>query len=232
MLYLVPTPIGNLEDITLRALKVLKSVSTILAEDTRTSKKLLDKYEISTRLESFHAHNEHKRLESIVERLSAGEEMALISDAGTPGISDPGFLLVRAAIEAKVAITCLPGPTAMIPAMVMSGIPCDRFHYEGFLPQKKGKLTRIKYLISLPNPFVLYESPFRVVKTLKKIQELAESERKVCVSREISKMHEENIRGSLAEVISELESRSAIKGEIVIIVDGLPKRSSKNQKNA
>ena len=232
MLYLVPTPIGNLEDITLRALKVLKSVSTILAEDTRTSKKLLDKYEISTRLESFHAHNEHKRLESIVERLSAGEEMALISDAGTPGISDPGFLLVRAAIEAKVAITCLPGPTAMIPAMVMSGIPCDRFHYEGFLPQKKGKLTRIKYLISLPNPFVLYESPFRVVKTLQKIQELAESERKVCVSREISKMHEENIRGSLAEVISELASRSAIKGEIVIIVDGLPKRSSKNQKNA
>ncbi len=224
MLYLVPTPIGNLEDITIRAINVLKSVNTILAEDTRTSKKLLDRYDVSARLESFHAHNEHKRIESLLERLGSGEEMALISDAGTPGISDPGFLLVRAAVEADITISCLPGPTAMIPAMVMSGIPCDRFHYEGFLPQKKGKLTRIKYLISLPNPFVLYESPFRVVKTLKKIQELAESERKVCVSREISKMHEENIRGTLAEVISELESRSAIKGEIVIIVDGFPKK--------
>lgn len=219
MLYLVPTPIGNLEDITFRAISVLKSVEVILAEDTRTSKRLLDKYDITSRLESFHAHNEHKRLEGMVARLKAGEEIALISDAGTPGISDPGFLLVRAAIEEEIPVTCLPGPTAMIPAMVMSGIPCDKFHYEGFLPQKKGKLTRLKYLTSLPNPFVLYESPYRVVKTLKKIQELSEAERKVCVTREISKIHEENIRGTLSEVINQLESRTSIKGEIVIIVD-------------
>lgn len=224
MLYLVPTPIGNLEDITFRAISVLKSVKVVLAEDTRTSKRLLDKYEISTQLESFHAHNEHKRLDKLISRLKTGEEIALISDAGTPGISDPGFLLVRAAIEAEIELTCLPGPTALVPAMVMSGIPCDRFHYEGFLPQKKGKLTRLKYLISLPNPFVLYESPFRVIKTLKKILELSDIERKVCVTREISKIHEENIRGELSEVIVELEARSSIKGEIVIIVDGQPKK--------
>jgi len=222
MLYLVPTPIGNLEDITFRAINVLKSVSTILAEDTRTSKKLLDRYEIDTRLESFHAHNEHKRLEGIVTRLEGGEDIALISDAGTPGISDPGFLLARAAAEKGIPLTCLPGPTALIPAIVMSGMPCDRFHYEGFLPQKKGKLTRLKYLLSLPNPFVLYESPFRIIKTLKRIQELEEVDRKICVCREISKVHEEAIRGTLSSVIAELESRPSVKGEIVLVVDGLP----------
>lgn len=223
MLYLVPTPIGNLEDITIRALSVLKSVSTILAEDTRTSRKLLDKYEISTRLESFHAHNEHKRLEGLIDRLKNAEDIALISDAGTPGISDPGFLIVRAAVEADIPISCLPGATAMIPAIVMSGLPCDKFHYEGFLPQKKGKLTRLKYLISLPHPFIIYESPYRVIKTLKRIKELSDVQRQVCVTREISKMHEENIRGELSEVIAELESRPSIKGEIVIVIDGLPK---------
>ncbi len=220
MLYLVPTPIGNLEDFTFRAVRILNEVSTVLAEDTRTSKRLLDKYEISTRLESFHAHNEHKKIEALISRLESGEDMALISDAGTPGISDPGFLIVRAAIEADVELTCLPGPTALIPAVVMSGLPCDRFHYEGFLPQKKGKLTRLNYLLSLPNPFIIYESPYRVVKSLKKMSELMEEDRKVSVSREISKLHEETLRGTISEVIAELEKRPSIKGEIVIVVDG------------
>ncbi len=220
MLYLVPTPIGNLEDFTFRAVRILNEVSTVLAEDTRTSKRLLDKYEISTRLESFHAHNEHKKIEALISRLESGEDMALISDAGTPGISDPGFLIVRAAIEADVELTCLPGPTALIPAVVMSGLPCDRFHYEGFLPQKKGKLTRLNYLLSLPNPFIIYESPYRVVKSLKKMSELMEQDRKVSVSREISKLHEETLRGTISEVIAELEKRPSIKGEIVIVVDG------------
>lgn len=220
MLYLIPTPIGNLEDITYRAVSLLGQVTTVLAEDTRTSRRLLDKYEISARLESFHAHNEHKKLEHIIERLKGGEEMALISDAGTPGISDPGFLLVREAIKNEIPLTCLPGPTAMIPAMVMSGLPCDKFHYEGFLPQKKGKKTRLEYLLGLDNPFIIYESPHRVVKTLKRIQEMSESDRQVCVTREISKIHEECIRGQLPEVIAELENRPSIKGEIVIVVDG------------
>ena len=220
MLYLVPTPIGNLEDMTYRAVSVLNSVSVILAEDTRTSKRLMDKYEITTRLESFHAHNEHKKLANVVERLRGGEAMALISDAGSPGISDPGYLLIREAIAENIPLTSLPGPTALIPAMVMSGLPCDKFHYEGFLPQKKGKQKRLTYLMGLQNPFILYESPFRVVKTLKKILDMTEVSRKVCVTREISKIHEENIRGSLEEVIAELESRPSIKGEIVIVVEG------------
>lgn len=220
MLYLVPTPIGNLEDITYRAVNILSSVSVILAEDTRTSKRLLDKYEINGKLQSFHAHNEHKRLAGIIERLKAGEDMALISDAGSPGISDPGYLLIREAIAEDIPLTSLPGPTALIPAMVMSGLPCDKFHYEGFLPQKKGKQKRLTYLLALTNPFILYESPFRVIKTLKKIEEMTEVSRKVCVTREISKIHEENIRGELGEVIAELESRASIKGEIVIVVEG------------
>lgn len=220
MLYLVPTPIGNLEDITYRAVNILSSVSVILAEDTRTSKRLLDKYEINGKLQSFHAHNEHKKLAGIIERLKAGEDMALISDAGSPGISDPGYLLIREAIAEEIPLTSLPGPTALIPAMVMSGLPCDKFHYEGFLPQKKGKQKRLSYLLALTNPFILYESPFRVIKTLKKIEEMTEVSRKVCVTREISKIHEENIRGELGEVIAELESRASIKGEIVIVVEG------------
>ena len=220
MLYLVPTPIGNLEDITYRAVNVLRAVDLIIAEDTRVSKRLLTKYDIETPLQSFHSHNEHKKLESIIEKLKADTDIAMISDAGSPGISDPGFLLVRKAIKEDILLTSLPGPTALIPAIVMSGLPCDRFHYEGFLPQKKGKQTRLKYLLSLQNPFILYESPFRVIKTLKKIQEMSEVPRQVCVTREISKIYEENIRGELTEVIAELESRQAIKGEIVITVEG------------
>jgi len=220
MLYLVPTPIGNMEDITFRAVRVLKEVSVILAEDTRVTKRILDKYDISTRLKSFHSHNEHKILGGIVEQLKAGEDMALVSDAGAPGISDPGYLLIREAIKEDVELTSLPGATALIPAVVMSGLPCDKFHYEGFLPQKKGKQKRLTYLLELQNPFILYESPFRVIKTLKKIQELDPSPRQVCVTREISKIHEENIRGEVGAVVTELESRPSIKGEIVITVEG------------
>jgi 16S rRNA (cytidine1402-2'-O)-methyltransferase len=219
MLYLVPTPIGNLEDITFRAINVLNTVDLILAEDTRVSKKLLSKYEIDTQVISFHSHNEHHKLDSIIAQLKNGDNIALISDAGTPGISDPGFLLCRAAIQNDIELTCLPGATAMIPAVVMSGIPCDKFHYEGFLPQKKGKLTRLNYLLALETPFILYESPHRIIKTLQKINELSTGERQVCVSREISKLHEENIRGTIKEVIAALQSKAAIKGEIVIIVD-------------
>jgi 16S rRNA (cytidine1402-2'-O)-methyltransferase len=224
MLYLVPTPIGNLEDITLRALRVLREVDLILAEDTRVTKRLLSKYDITTSLTAFHSHNEHKRVDKIVEELSAGKNIALVSDAGSPGISDPGFLLTRAAVAAGVELTSLPGPTALIPAIVMSGIPCDRFHFEGFLPQKKGKLTRIKYLLDLDNPFILYESPHRVIKTLIRIKEVhtekgQESVIKACVVREISKLHEECIRGTIDEVISALEAKPSVKGEIVIIVD-------------
>lgn len=219
MLYLVPTPIGNLEDVTLRALRILKEVDLILAEDTRITKRLLNKYEIDTALSAFHSHNEHQRLEGIIEELKGGKSIALVSDAGSPGISDPGFLLTRAAIAADISLTSLPGPTALIPAIVMSGIPCDRFHFEGFLPQKKGKQTRLKYLLSLENPFILYESPYRVVKTLKKIEEMSNGEVNVCVAREISKVYEECIRGSLIEVITALEAKPAIKGEIVIVVE-------------
>ncbi len=224
MLYLVPTPIGNLEDITLRALRVLREVDLILAEDTRVTKRLLSKYDITTSLTAFHSHNEHKRVDKIVEELSAGKNIALVSDAGSPGISDPGFLLTRAALAEGVELTSLPGPTALIPAIVMSGIPCDRFHFEGFLPQKKGKLTRIKYLLDLGNPFILYESPHRVIKTLIRIKEVhtekgQETVIKACVVREISKLHEECIRGTIDEVISALEAKPSVKGEIVIIVD-------------
>lgn len=226
MLYLVPTPIGNLEDITYRAVSVLSQVDVVLAEDTRTSKRLMDRYEIKTRLESFHAHNEHKKLDQVIERLMSGEKMALVSDAGTPGISDPGFLLVREAIKNDIPLTCLPGPTALIPAVVASGLPCDKFHYEGFLPQKKGKQTRIEYLLSLPQPFIFYESPHRIVKTLKKFQEMTDQERQVSVSREISKIHEENIRGLLSEVIINLEARPSIKGEIAVVMDGHKEKKS------
>jgi len=219
MLYLVPTPIGNLADITYRAVEVLKNVDVILAEDTRITKRLLNKYGIETRLSAMHSHNEHKRLQGIITDLKSGVDMALVSDAGTPGISDPGYLLVREIIAEEIPFSCLPGPTAMIPAVVMSGIPCDKFHYEGFLPQKKGKQTRLKYLLGLETPFILYESPFRVIKTLQKMVELGAEEAKVCVVREISKIHEECIRGSITEVIEELESRPSVKGEIVIVVD-------------
>jgi len=223
MLYIIPTPIGNLEDITYRSIRILNEVDLILAEDTRVSHKLLSKYEILTPLESFHSHNEHHKLASIIEKLKNGLHIGIISDAGTPGISDPGFLIVRECVKNGIELTCLPGPTALIPAMVMSGIPCDKFHFEGFLPHKKGKQTRIEYLLKLQTPFVLYESPHRLIKTLKKIYEIGGQNRAVCVCREISKIHEENIRGTMSEVIANLEARSSIKGEIVIIIGSYDK---------
>jgi len=224
MLYIVATSIGNLQDMTFRAIDTLKQVDLILAEDTRTSKKLLQHYQIDTPLKSFHAHNEHAQLEHVISRLKGGENMALISDAGTPGISDPGFLIVRKCVEENIELTCLPGAVALVPALVMSGIPCDRFYFEGFLPQKKGKKTRIEFLLNLNETFVLYESPFRILKTLKQIDEFSDVERKVSVSREISKIYEENIRGSVKEVIGKLEKLQSIKGEIVLTVSGKPKK--------
>ena len=216
MLYIVPTPIGNLEDITLRAINTLKEVDKVLAEDTRVTGKLLKHLDISKPLESFHAHNEHKRVDALVEELANGQIMALVSDAGTPGISDPGFLLIRQAVQQGVQVTCLPGPTAFVPALVMSGLPCDKFHFEGFLPHKKGKQTRVKYLLSLDQTSVFYESPHRLIKTLELIKDLGGASRMVSVSREISKMFEENVRGLVSEVLEVLKSRSQIKGEIVV----------------
>ena len=220
MLYVVPTPIGNLEDITLRALRVLGEVDLILAEDTRTSGKLLSHYEIKTHMQSFHTHNEHKKIEYIIEQLQGGKNIALISDAGTPGISDPGFLLSRACMEAGVELTCLPGATALIPALVMSGIPCDKFFFEGFLPQKKGKKTRIEYLLSLPVSFAFYESPFRVLKTMEMLQLLSDQDRMVSICREISKIYEEAVTLPLSEMITFLKSKSQVKGEFVVVVEG------------
>ncbi|MEM9547812.1 MAG: 16S rRNA (cytidine(1402)-2'-O)-methyltransferase [Bacteroidota bacterium] len=220
MLHIVPTPIGNLEDITFRAVHTLKEVGLILAEDTRTSGRLLKHYEIETPMRSFHAFNEHKVLEGLVEQLSGGVEMALISDAGTPGISDPGFLLIRACVEAGVKVVCLPGATAFVPALVASGLPCDKFFFEGFLPHKKGRQTRLTYLAELAHTFILYESPHRLVKCLKELAEKCGTDRMASVSREISKMHEETNTNRLEELISDYESRPAVKGEIVIVVSG------------
>lgn len=219
MLYIVPTPIGNLEDITLRALTVLKEVSLILAEDTRTSKKLLDHYAIPTSMRAFHAHNEHGVLPQIVEQLQSGINMALISDAGTPGISDPGFLLVRACREANVEVTCLPGATAFVPALVASGLPCDMFHFEGFLPHKKGRQTRLIYLAELPYTFVLYESPYRLVKCLEQLIVHCGEDRQAAVARELSKKFEEVQTNTLAELLASYKEKK-VKGEIVVVVHG------------
>lgn len=219
MLYVVPTPIGNLEDITLRALRVLKEVSVILAEDTRTSRKLLDRYEITTPLRAFHAHNEHAVVERITAELASGAVMALVSDAGTPGISDPGFLLVRACVRAGIRVECLPGPTAFVPALVASGIPCDTFHFEGFLPHKKGRQTRLKYLADLPHTFVLYESPYRLLRCLDELIAVCGPERPACVARELSKLHEEVKTAPLAELKAHFGAKE-VKGEIVMVVAG------------
>jgi len=219
MLYIVPTPIGNLEDITLRALRVLKEVPVILAEDTRTSRKLLDHFGIGTSLRAFHAFNEHAVVERIVDELASGADMALVSDAGTPGISDPGFLLVRACVRRGVRVECLPGPTAFVPALVASGLPCDTFHFEGFLPHKKGRQTRLKYLAGLPHTFVLYESPFRLLKCLDELIAVCGAERSACVARELSKLHEEVKTDSLA-ALKEHFSKKEVKGEIVVVVAG------------
>jgi 16S rRNA (cytidine1402-2'-O)-methyltransferase len=219
-LYLVPTPIGNLEDITLRAIRTLKEVDTILAEDTRTTGKLLKHFDIETRMQSHHQHNEHKTTEGVVERILAGENIALVSDAGTPAISDPGFFLVRACVEANVEVECLPGATAFVPALVNSGFPNDKFCFEGFLPQKKGRQTRLQQLVEEKRTMIFYESPYRLVKTLTQLGEVLGDDREASVSRELTKLYEENKRGSLKSLIEYFSSKS-VKGEIVIIVKGL-----------
>lgn len=218
-LYLVPTPIGNLKDITLRALEVLSQVDLILAEDTRTSAKLLRHFDISTPMQSFHMHNEHRVLNSILDKLSNGVRMALVSDAGTPAISDPGFLLVRACIKHNISVECLPGATALIPALVNSGLPCDRFIFEGFLPPKKGRQTRLESLSQDKRTIVLYESPHKLIKTLTQIGEFFGSSREISVSRELSKVHEETIRGTTKSVLN-YYSENPPKGEIVIVISG------------
>ena len=220
-LYLVPTPIGNLEDMTLRAIRVLKEVSVVLAEDTRTSGKLLKHFDIDTPMFSHHMHNEHKTVAGLVQRIKTGEAMALISDAGTPAISDPGYLLSRACIEAGVPIDCLPGATAFVPALVNSGLPNDKFVFEGFLPVKKGRQTRLTLLATEPRTMIFYESPHKLLKTLQDFCTYFGPERPLSVSREISKLFEETIRGSAQEVLDHYTAQPA-KGEIVIIVGGKP----------
>ena len=220
MLHLIPTPIGNLEDITLRALRLLKEVDVILAEDTRTSKKLLDHYEVATPLRAYHAHNEHNITNGLVDQLKGGARIALISDAGMPGISDPGFLLARACVQAGVQVECLPGATAFVPALVASGIPCDKFHFEGFLPHKKGRQTRLKYLSELPVTFVLYESPYRLVKCLQQLAEHCGEDRLACVARELTKMHEDVRTAPIRELIEHYSAQAKVKGEIVVVVSG------------
>ena len=219
MLYVVPTPVGNLEDITLRALRVLKEVDLILAEDTRTSSVLLKHYDIHTPLKSHHKFNEHETSDQMAERIAAGLNVALISDAGTPGISDPGFMLVRACVERGVEVQCLPGATAFVPALVDSGLPCDRFYFEGFLPQKKGRQTRLQQLAQQEHTMIIYESPFRLQKTLEQLAEYLGQDRHASVSREISKKFEDTQRGTIAVLIAHYKEHPA-KGEIVIIVDG------------
>lgn len=218
MLYIVPTPVGNLEDITLRALRVLKEVDLILAEDTRTSSVLLHHYDIHTPLRSHHKFNEHETSDRVADEIAAGKNVALISDAGTPGISDPGFMLVRACVERGVEVQCLPGATAFVPALIDSGLPCDRFYFEGFLPQKKGRQTRLKQLAEQDHTMIIYESPFRLVKTLTELAQFLGPERKASVSREISKVHEDTQRGTLTE-LTEHFKMTPPKGEIVIIVE-------------
>jgi 16S rRNA (cytidine1402-2'-O)-methyltransferase len=220
MLYIVPTPIGNLEDITLRALRILKEVGVVLAEDTRTSKKLFNHYDIQTPLTSYHAHNEHGTVAKIIAQLQSGADMALISDAGTPAISDPGFLLVRECVRQGIKVECLPGATAFVPALVASGLPCDAFHFEGFLPHKKGRMTRLKYLSALPNTFALYESPFRLLKALEELALHCGETRVACVCRELSKLHEEVKTATLKEMIEYYKGDGVTKGEIVIVVGG------------
>lgn len=220
-LYLVPTPIGNLEDITFRAVRILKEVDLILAEDTRNSGKLLKHYEIKTHMQSHHMHNEHKTVEGIVRRIKNGETIALISDAGTPAISDPGFLLTRACVEAGVEVDCLPGATAFVPALVNSGFPNDKFIFEGFLPVKKGRQTRLKLLAEESRTMIFYESPHKLLKTLQHFVEYFGDDRPVSVSREITKLHEETVRGTASEVLQHYTQKPP-KGEIVIIVGGKP----------
>lgn len=221
-LYLIPTPIGNLADMTFRAVEVLKSVDLILCEDTRTSGKLLKHYDISKPLQSHHLHNEHKLTDSLVQRMQDGEVMALISDAGTPAISDPGFFLCRESIKAGLKIECLPGATAFVPALVNSGLPNEKFVFEGFLPHKKGRQTRLKFLAEEERTIIFYESPHRLIKSLNQLNEFF-GERQASVSRELTKMHEETIRGTFNELIEYYENHT-LKGEIVLVVEGKSKK--------
>ena len=228
-LYLVPTPIGNLEDMTFRAISVLKEVDLILAEDTRTSGKLLKHFDIATHMHSHHMHNEHKTVENLIKRLQTGETIALISDAGTPAISDPGFLLTRACVENNIEVECLPGATAFVPALVNSGLPNDRFVFEGFLPEKKGRQTRFLALAEETRTMIFYVSPHKLVKTLSEFVQYFGADRPVSVSRELSKLHEETIRGTAAEVLQYFENKPP-KGEIVAVVGGkIEIKEKKNQ---
>lgn len=218
ILYVVPTPVGNLEDMTFRAIKVLKASDLILAEDTRTTGKLTSHYDISTLKQSFHMHNEHKVVDRFVDQLTGGTNIALVSDAGTPGISDPGFLLIRAAAAAGIEIITLPGATAFVPALVSSGLPCDTFYFEGFLPPKKGRQTKFEKIAASDRTVVLYESPHKIIKTLGQIVEYCGGERPVTISREISKKFEETLRGTAAEVLAVVEERGGLKGELVLCI--------------
>ena len=227
LLYIVPTPVGNLEDMTLRAVRILREADLILAEDTRTSGVLLKHFDIKNQLMSHHKFNEHGTSAAIVERLKAGQTVALISDAGTPGISDPGFFLVREAVNAGVEVQCLPGATAFVPALVSSGLPCDRFCFEGFLPQKKGRATRLEALKDEPRTMIFYESPYRVLKTLQQLAEHFGCDRRASACREISKVHEESVRGTLDELIAHFKATDP-RGEFVIVVEGKSRASGKH----
>ena len=226
MLYLVPTPIGNLKDITLRAIEILQQVDAVIAEDTRKSGQLLKHLNIEKRLISFHAHNEHKVLESICQRLQHGEQLALVTDAGTPGISDPGFLLVRACVQAGIEVCSLPGATAFVPALVNSGLPCERFCFEGFLPVKKGRKTRFEFLQNETRTMVFYESPYKLPALLKDSLTYFGADRQISVSREISKLFEETVNGTIVEVIQHFEKK-APKGEFVVVMEG--KKDAKSE---
>lgn len=228
-LYIVPTPIGNLEDITLRALRILKEVDIILAEDTRKTKFLLNHFQITKTVYSHHKFNEHKSTEALIQNLLGNQTFALVSDAGTPAISDPGFFLVRECVKNNIEIECLPGATAFVPALVNSGLPCDKFVFEGFLPQKKGRQKRLTQLSTEDRTIVFYESPHRLIKTLTQIKEFFNDDREVCVSRELTKIHEENVRGTITEVI-DYYSNKTVKGEIVLIVSGIKTENNKHNK--
>ncbi len=216
-LYMVPTPVGNLQDMTFRAIEVLRNVQTILAEDTRVTGNLLRHFDIPTKMFALHQNNEHRMVERLVERMAMGEDMAMVTDAGTPGISDPGFLLVREAIKAGIDIITLPGATAFVPALVNSGLPSDKFFFEGFLPQKKGRATRIAAIAAMPCTVILYESPHKLLKTLEQLQEVCGPERPISISREISKMYEETVRGSIAEVLAHFTAHG-VRGEFVMVL--------------
>ncbi|MCF8331380.1 MAG: 16S rRNA (cytidine(1402)-2'-O)-methyltransferase [Bacteroidales bacterium] len=223
-LILVPTPIGNLRDMTYRSVEVLQSADMILAEDTRVSGILFKHFSIETPMTAYHQHNEHKVVEKLTKQLADDKILALITDAGTPAISDPGFLIVREAIEKGVEVECLPGATSIIPALAASGLATDRFYMEGFLPHKKGRKTRLQDIAGRKETIILLESPYRLIKTLEQLMEHCGAERQVCVCRELTKLHEEHVRGTLSEVLGDFQQRQAIKGEIVIVLDGKPKR--------